>query len=120
MSFLLDPPTLVIIGGLLGISEEKFHLSKKTLKKFGCVIVAVFWVFSSALYLDMIMWYIPGLWNMEGSVWMFHSNITGILKAEVPLAVVVLMFLLYPAWLYTGFLAEKKIFNPCTLDLTGP
>ncbi len=120
MSFLLDPPTLVILGVLLSIVEKRYHLGNRTLKIVGGVIVAVFWVFSSALYLDVIMWYIPGLWNMEGSVWMFHSNITGILKAEVPLAVVVLMFLLYPAWLYTGFLAEKKIFNPCTLDLTGP
>ncbi len=108
---MLDPPTLVLLGILLSFIGERYHLENRSLKKAGGVIIAFFWVVSSLLYLDLIRWYIPGLWNMKGSVWMFHSNITGISKAVVPPMVVVLMFLLYPVWLYIGFLAEKKIFN---------
>jgi len=60
---------------------------------------------SSLLYLDVIPWPLP---YSEGSVWMFHSNITGISKADVPLSLVVSMFLLYPLWISLGYVIALR------------
>jgi uncharacterized protein (DUF362 family) len=53
------------------------------------------------LYMDIIPWPLP---YREGSVWMFHTIITGINKANVPVSLVVLMFLLYPVWHALGYI----------------
>ena len=41
---------------------------------------------------------------MPGSVWMFHTNLTGIAKANVSVVSVIFMFLLYPVWTAFGYI----------------
>jgi uncharacterized protein (DUF362 family) len=56
---------------------------------------------SSLLYIDVIHWPLP---YRMGSVWMFHTLITGIDKADVPSSLVIAMFLLYPVWHALGYI----------------
>ena len=60
---------------------------------------------STLLYLDIIDWPIP--WT-EGPVWMFHTDYTGIAKADVPLWIAVFMLLLYPGWLTLGYTVQQR------------
>jgi len=64
------------------------------------ISIPIFIGVSSLLYLDIIHWPLP---YREGSVWMFHTLITGIHKTDVPVYLVVAMFLLYPAWHALGY-----------------
>lgn len=96
-----------MLGILLYVVGGKFDLSRRTLWAAGIIIVAAFVAVSSALYLDIIRWWVPGIMDMQGSAWMFHSDITGISKSDVPLAVVVGMFLLYPFWFYLGYIIAQ-------------
>ena len=64
------------------------------------VSILLFIGMSSMLYMDIIHWPLP---YREGSVWMFHTLITGINKADVPVYLVVAMFLLYPVWHALGY-----------------
>jgi uncharacterized protein (DUF362 family) len=67
----------------------------------GAVISVLLFVgTSSLLYFDVISWPLP---KREGSVWMFHTLITGINKDDVPVSLVFLMFLLYPVWHLLGY-----------------
>ena len=65
------------------------------------VSIPLFIGMSSLLYMDIIHWPLP---YREGSVWMFHTLITGINKADVPVNFVVAMFLLYPVWHTLGYI----------------
>lgn len=47
--------------------------------------------------------------DMKGSEWMFHSDFTGINKADVPVALVAVMFCLYPLWYYLGYIAAQYL-----------
>lgn len=107
MSFVLDPPSLVVLGILLYLAGKKFDLSKKIIWAAALIIIAAFVAVSFALYMDVIRWWLPGIMDMQGSAWMFHSNITGISKSDVPIEVVVGMFLLYPFWLYIGYIIAQ-------------
>ncbi|TRO48339.1 DUF362 domain-containing protein, partial [Candidatus Bathyarchaeota archaeon] len=69
------------------------------------VSIPLFIGVSSLLYLDVIHWPLP---YREGSVWMFHTLITGIDKADVPVYLVVAMFLLYPAWHALGYVFAMR------------
>jgi hypothetical protein len=49
---------------------------------------------------------------MKASEFMFHTNLTGITKSDVPAIIVAFLFLLYPVWIFAGYasalLMEKK------------
>ena len=73
----------------------------------GAVIsIPLFIGVSSLLYLDVFPWPFP---YREGSVWMFHTLITGINKADVPVSLVIAMFLLYPLWHSLGYLTALRM-----------
>jgi uncharacterized protein (DUF362 family) len=85
-----------------------YHLSRRSRWRFrytffiGAVIsILIFVGVSTLLYLDIIYWPLP---YREGSVWMFHTLVTGIQKADVPVFLVILMFLLYPVWHSLGYI----------------
>ncbi|UCH57182.1 MAG: DUF362 domain-containing protein [Candidatus Bathyarchaeota archaeon] len=61
---------------------------------------------STLLYLDIVDWPLP---PTEGPVWMFHTNYTGIAKADFPLSIAVFMLLLYPSWQIAGFLVARRM-----------
>ena len=95
MSFILDPPALVLLGALCYVLSKRYHLRRVWQYLFGIVIVGAFLVVSILLYLDVIRWHIPFIIDMKGSEWMFHSNITGIYKEDVGVGIVIFMFVLF-------------------------
>ena len=50
--------------------------------------------------------------NMSGSEFMFHSDITGIYKKDVPLLMVIVLFALYPVWIYLGYASALLLTKP--------
>ncbi len=100
MSFFIDPPALFILGMFLYHVSRRYRWSLRYTVTVGAAVSTLFVGVSSLLYMDVIHWPLP---YSEGSVWMFHSNITGIDKADVPLLLVVTMFLLYPLWQCLGY-----------------
>lgn len=109
MSFILDPPALFLLGALVYVISKRIHLRRLWAYALGVSIITVFIVVSSLLYLDVIRWHIPFIMDMKGSEWMFHSNITGIYKKDVPVVYVIIMFALYPLWYYSGYVAAQYL-----------
>ena len=104
MSFLLDPPALFVIGIVLYFAGRKLGLGRLAKITLGLLVVLSFVLFSMLLYADVFRCVFPVLCNgMSGSEFMFHSDITGIYKKDVPLLVVILLFALYPIWIYLGY-----------------
>ena len=104
MSFLLDPPLLFAIGIALYLASNRLRIGRLAKITIGLLIVLTFIAFSLLLYTDVFRCVFPVVCNgMSGSEFMFHSNITGIYKSDVPLLVVILLFALYPVWIYLGY-----------------
>lgn len=104
MSFLLDPPMLFVIGILLYYPGNKLGFERLAKITIGFLVVAAFILFSVFLYADIFRCVFPFVCNnMSGSEFMFHSDITGIYKKDVPLLVVIVLFALYPVWIYLGY-----------------
>ena len=109
MSFLLDPPALIIIGVALYLAGKKFELTRLTKISIGLLIVLSFVLFSGLLYAN----FFPlTRWNMTGPEFMLHTSIwpnTGIQKENVPLLVIVALFALYPLCIYFGYASALLI-----------
>lgn len=104
MSFILDPPSLFVIGIALYYIGNIIHLERPAKIIIALLVVLTFIVFSMLLYADVFRCVFPILCNnLSGSEFMFHSNITGIYKEDVPLIIVIFMFALYPFWIYLGY-----------------
>nr|QNO47076.1 hypothetical protein ONOHIMFI_00002 [Methanosarcinales archaeon ANME-2c ERB4] len=104
MSFLLDPPLLFAIGIALYLAGNRLGIGRLAKITIGLLIVLTFIAFSLLLYTDVFRCVFPVVCDgMSGSEFMFHSNITGIHKSDVPLLVVILLFALYPVWIYLGY-----------------
>lgn len=104
MSFLLDPPALFVIGIVLYSVGNKLGLERLARITIGLLLVLFFVLFSLLLYADVFRCVFPVVCkSMSGSEFMFHSDITGIYKKDVPLLVVILLFALYPLWIYLGY-----------------
>ncbi len=109
MSFLIDPPLLIISGILLYLAGVRYALPDGKKNAIGMLVVLLFISVSTLLYLDAIPCFFPFVCgNLSGSEFMFHSDITGIYKEDVPLVVVILLFALYPLWLYSGYIITRK------------
>lgn len=61
---------------------------------------------SALLYLDVLAWPLP---PTHGSAWMFHTNITGIAKSEVHIALSIFMLVIYPLWHFFGYLLALRL-----------
>ena len=101
MSFFLDPPALFLLGILLFIVKQEQVWKPNRTFWVGFLLAFVFLVVSPLLYLDIISWPLP---SQSGSDWMFHTPQTGIQKADVSVALVIFMFILYPLWLVLGYI----------------
>ena len=112
MSFLLDPPLLLLSGLAIYLLGKRMNWSRHAKIVVGLAIALIFISFSVLLYLDIVRCTFPFFSPQSGSSFMFHSNITHITKAMVPKIIVLLMFLLYPFWIFAGYaiplLLEKK------------
>ncbi len=104
MSFLLDPPALFGIGLLLYFAGKKIKLERLAKITISTLVVLSFILFSLLLYADIFRCVFPLVCSgTSGSEFMFHSDITGIYKKDVPLLVVAFLFALYPLWIYMGY-----------------
>lgn len=127
MSFLLDPPILLLIGLLAGkvnyltmifddslftrgkridllqTGHEVFLASGWNLLVIGLIVNAVFWSYSSLLYTDVIYfpWPLPKLF--EGSDWMLNSGLPlGLQRTQATDIAAVIIFASYPFWYWLG------------------
>ncbi len=105
LSFFIDPPALFILGMFLYHVSRRYRWRLRSTVMVGAAISVLFIGVSSLLYMDVIPWPLP---YSEGSVWMFHTNITGIDKTDIPLFVVVSMFILYPVWHSLGYVIALR------------
>lgn len=109
MSFLIDPPLLFLSGLALYFGGKGLDWNCRSKIVVGVAITLTFIVFSTLLYADIIRCVFPFFSSLTGSEFMFHTNITGISKSDVPLEIVIILFLLYPFWLYAGYASAWKI-----------
>jgi hypothetical protein len=127
MSFLLDPPLILLIGLLAGkvtyltmIFDDRFFRRGKQfrflpldhefflasgLKPFaiGVIVNSIFLSYSSLLYVDLIYfpWPLPKLF--EGSDWMLNSGLPlGLQRTQATDIVAVIIFASYPFWYWLG------------------
>ncbi|MDQ1255127.1 MAG: hypothetical protein QG646_4406, partial [Euryarchaeota archaeon] len=103
MSFIIDPPLLLLFGLGIYFLGKKMEWSRHAKIVVGLAIVLIFVIFSVFLYADIIRCPFPFFSQMKGSEFMFHSNITHITKSMVPKIVVLFLFLLYPIWILAGY-----------------
>jgi uncharacterized protein (DUF362 family) len=107
LSFFLDPPALFLLGMLLYYLEKRLRWGLRTTIIFGVVVAFILFMGGSTLlYLDVIDWPIP---PTKGSIWMYHTNYTGIAKWDVPIIYAVIMLLLYPLWHFLGYAFALKM-----------
>jgi len=109
MSFLIDPPLLVLSGLFIYFGGRRLGWNRHAKIVVGVAIVLIFIIFSSLLYADVFRCVFPYFSGMSGSDFMLHSNITKISRDKVPAIVVVLYFALYPVWLFAGYAAALLI-----------
>ncbi len=108
MSFLIDPPLLFVAG--FAICSFLGRSSKTVKIVLGLAVVLVFVSVSLLLYLDVLPCFFPFICtNLSGSEFMFHSNISGIYKKDVPQVLVILLFALYPLWVYAGYAMSMRL-----------
>jgi uncharacterized protein (DUF362 family) len=116
MSFLIDPPLLVLSGLAIFLLGRELQWSRHAKIVVGLFIVLVFIAYSSLLYADLVRFTIPFFANQTGSAFMFHTGITHIHKDQIPKIAVFLFFLLYPVWILAGYAAallwDKRKYAP--------
>ena len=106
MSFILDPPVLFVLGIFTFYLSKRFRWNELV-----TVLVLAGWAFicfmggSTLLYMDVIDWPLP---PTGGSVWMFHTDYTGITKASVPVWFALVNLFLYPLWILLGYTISQR------------
>ncbi|HIH44979.1 MAG TPA: DUF362 domain-containing protein, partial [Candidatus Methanoperedenaceae archaeon] len=104
MSFLVDPPLLFIAGIALYLAGRMLGLERLAKITIALIVVLAFVAFSLLLYADVFRCTFPIVCGgQSGSEFMFHSDVTGIHKGDVPLPVVAILFAMYPVWIYMGY-----------------
>ena len=103
MSFVIDPPLLLLCGLAIYFLGQRLKWSRHAKIVVGLAVVLIFIVFSFLLYADVFAQIFPFFSESSGSRFMFHSDITGIEKSEVPKIIVLFLFLLYPIWILAGY-----------------
>lgn len=97
MSFLLDPPAIVVIGVLL----DRYVEDRPLRDRLAAAVVVAFVVGSGLLYLDVLPWW-WGEW-MSGTDWMLNSGLsTNLTRQPGTDVLAVVMFAAYPLWMWLG------------------
>ena len=109
MSFLIDPPLLFISGLAIYFLGRRLEWSRHAKIVMGIVIAMTFIVFSALLCEDTVRCPFPFFSWMKASEFMFHTNLTGIARSDVPAIIVAFLFLLYPVWIFAGYASALLI-----------
>lgn len=97
MSFLLDPPALVLIGFAIG----RYARSERLRTRLAAAVVVIFISVSALLYVDVLPWWL-GEW-IAGSDWMLNSGLDTDLQRQSGTDVLaIVMFAAYPLWMDLG------------------
>lgn len=103
MSFLLDPPALVVLGAVIG----RYVDSATRQRRLAAGVVVVFVVVSTLLYLDLLPWWF-GEW-MRGSDWMLNSGLgTDLTRQPGTDVLAVVLFAAYPLWMKLGLEIDRR------------
>ncbi|MDA4113252.1 MAG: hypothetical protein OK474_04315 [Thaumarchaeota archaeon] len=113
MSFLLDPLAFLVVGYLAAkvnylalIFEQHINSrgrSRRNLLIVGAVVISIFWLYSSLLYLGIIPFPWPLTRWYGGTVWMLNSGLPlGLTRSSTTDAAAILVFASYPFWYYLG------------------
>jgi len=106
-SFFIDPPALILLGVMIYSFSKRFKWSLRTTAVLMALVSVGFFMGGSALlYLDVLGWPLP---PTAGSVWMFHTDYTGIAKTDINVAISVFMLLLYPLWHLGGYMLALRL-----------
>ena len=103
MSFLIDPPLLFLSGLAIYFLGRRLEWSRHAKIVVGIAIAITFIIFSALLCEDTVRCPFPFFSWMKASEFMFHTNLTGITRSDVPAIVVAFLFLLYPVWIFAGY-----------------
>jgi hypothetical protein len=113
LSFLLDPPSLLLLGFLVArvnyltvIFDARF-LSRGASRRYilyaGIATVLIFWLYSSLLYLGAIDFPWPFPKWFAGPEWMLNSGLPlGLTRTPTTDAAAWVVFATYPLWYYLG------------------
>jgi len=105
MSFLLDPPLLVV----LGIISVLLGKTPRGRKRFAVFFVTIVFSISLLLYLDVIPWPWFTGW-VKGSDFMLNSGLgTGLERSRGTDVLAVVLFGAYPLWLWLGMEMGERI-----------
>lgn len=103
MSFLLDPPALVLLGVIIG----RYVDSGRRRVRLAAGVVGIFVVGSSLLYLDVVPWW-WGEW-IAGSDWMLNSGLGTDLTRQPGMDILaVVIFASYPLWMKLGLEVDRR------------
>lgn len=107
VSFFIDPPALLLLGMIIYYISKRLKWSLRTTAVLMVLISLGFFMGGSTLlYLDVVGWPLP---PTPGPIWMFHTDFTGIAKADVNVAISVFMLLLYPLWHLGGYMLALRL-----------
>lgn len=96
MSFLLDPPSLVVIGVVI----DRYVQSTSRRVRLAAGVVFLFLIKSTLLYFDLVPWWFS---EANGTQWMLNSGLdTNVTRQPGTDVLAVIMFAAYPLWLKLG------------------
>ncbi|MFX1535113.1 MAG: FAD-dependent oxidoreductase, partial [Promethearchaeota archaeon] len=117
MSFFITPIVIIFIGTILALVRGRRSLSPRQSQLIAFSLLGLFLILSVLLYYDILLWPFNFDGNpVTGSIWMFHTDYTGIYKRPtppdslsvniwliVPEFVSFIMLLLYPFWMWASY-----------------
>lgn len=118
MSFLLDPFLLIGCGALIVLLRNRllYRVTRRATKVLGALTLILFWIVAGSLYLDLHWfdwlwtWLVPGSsgtdFMVNSGIFHFNSTRTGWVDT-----IALLLFALYPLWLYCGVFIGKLLFG---------
>lgn len=119
MSFLIDPFLLVVCGALIVWLRNRwlYRVTSHATKVLGVLTIMLFWVVAGSLYLNL-GWF-DGLWlwtgrAVSGRDFMINSGIFWFeytFTAGLIDAIALILFALYPLWLYCGVFLGYLLFG---------
>jgi hypothetical protein len=96
MSFLLDPPSLLVIGVVL----NRYVQSATRRVRLATGVVVLFLIKSTLLYFNLVPWWFS---DANGTQWMLNSGLdTNLTRQPGTDILAAIMFAAYPLWMKLG------------------
>lgn len=124
LTFYLDAPTLFILGIVLFVLASWIRANiwpgwnNRVTFATAAVLAAVYELWSISLYFDedgttfaygLLKRMLPAISDPSGSFFVFHTNVTGVMKADVPWPLLAFLYALFPVWLFLGYMTSRNV-----------